>query len=45
MGIGNVLRHDDDDVQESMIWMTIQDHLGPRLAAVEAELAEADPGL
>lgn len=39
MGIGNVLRHDYDDVQESMIWMTVQDHLGPLLAAVEAELA------
>ena len=38
MGIGNVLRHDYDDVQESMIWMTVQDHLGPLLAAVEAEL-------
>ena len=38
MGIGNVLRHDYDDVQEGMIWMTVQDHLDPLLAAVEAEL-------
>lgn len=37
MGIGDVLRH-DDDVQERMIWMTVHDHLGPLLAAVEAEL-------
>ena len=40
MGIGNVLRHDYDDVQEGMIWMTVQDHLGPLLAIVEAELSE-----
>ena len=39
MGIGNVLRHDYDDVQERMIWMTVQDHLGGLLAAVEAELS------
>ena len=40
MGIGNVLRHEYDDVQERMIWMTVQGHLGGLLTAVEAELGD-----
>ena len=42
MGIGNVLRHDYDDVVESMVWLTVQDHLAPLLAIAEAELAVTD---
>ncbi len=40
MGIENILRHSYDDVQESMIWKTVQHHLGPLLAAVETELGD-----
>jgi len=42
MGIGNVLRHDYDDVVESMIWQTVQNHLAPLLAAIEAGLSMGD---
>ena len=42
MGIGNVLRHDYENVQESMIWLTIQNHLAPLLAVVETELARSE---
>ena len=42
MGIGNVLRHDYDDVLESMIWQTVQNHLAPLLTAIEAELSTSD---
>jgi uncharacterized protein with HEPN domain len=39
MGAGNVYRHNYDNVQESFVWATVQDHLAPLLAAVIAELA------
>ena len=38
MGIGNVLRHDYEDVVESMIWDTVHISLSPLLAVVVAEI-------
>jgi uncharacterized protein with HEPN domain len=38
MGIGNVLRHDYDNVVEAIIWATVHEYLAPLLAMVEAEL-------
>ena len=39
MGIGNVYRHDYDNVAESMVWNTVAQSLTPLLAMVEAELS------
>jgi uncharacterized protein with HEPN domain len=41
MGVGNVYRHDYDNVVEEIVWRTVNDSLGPLLAAVERELAAA----
>jgi len=42
MGIGNVLRHNYDDVVETIIWETTHTHLDPLLAAVVAEIEATD---
>jgi uncharacterized protein with HEPN domain len=39
MGVGNVYRHDYDNVDEEFVWRTVHESLGALLAAVEAELA------
>jgi uncharacterized protein with HEPN domain len=38
MGVGNVYRHDYDNVEEEFVWRTVRNSLSPLLAAVEAEL-------
>jgi uncharacterized protein with HEPN domain len=45
MGIGNVLRHNYDDVVETIIWDTAHNSLTPLLAIVTAEMSifEDDP--
>ncbi len=35
---GNVYRHDYEDVSAEFVWVTVEDHLPPLLAVVEAEL-------
>ena len=39
MGIGNVLRHDYEDVVETMIWETVHFSLAPLLDVVVAEMS------
>ena len=39
MGVGNVYRHDYDNVAEELVWRTLQHSLGPLLAVVEGEIA------
>ena len=39
MGVGNVYRHDYDNVAENFVWHTVQHSLAPLLAAVEHEIA------
>src|SRR5277367_5393537 len=38
MGIGNVLRHNYENVVETIIWETTRTHLAPLLAVVVAEI-------
>jgi uncharacterized protein with HEPN domain len=38
MGIGNVFRHNYDNVVETIVWETVQEFLEPLLGAVIAEL-------
>jgi len=38
MGVGNVYRHDYDNVAEELVWRTLQHSLGPLLAVVESEI-------
>jgi uncharacterized protein with HEPN domain len=38
MGVGNVYRHDYDNVDEEFVWRTVHENLDALLAAVEAEL-------
>ena len=40
MGVGNIYRHDYDNVDELLVWETVHDHLPPLLEAVNRELAE-----
>jgi uncharacterized protein with HEPN domain len=40
MGVGNVCRHDYDNLDELLVWETVHDHLPLLLAAVTRELAE-----
>ncbi len=42
MGIGNVLRHNYENVVESIIWETARTHLDPLLAAVAAEIDRSE---
>jgi uncharacterized protein with HEPN domain len=39
MGVGNVYRHDYDNVAEEFVWRTVQQSLQPLLEAVEMEIA------
>ena len=40
--VGNFYRHEYDIVLDSYLWATVQDHLSPLEAAVEAEIAEIE---
>ncbi len=42
--VGNFYRHQYDNVAESYVWRTVQDHLPPLLAVVLAEIALIDAG-
>jgi uncharacterized protein with HEPN domain len=42
VGIGNVLRHNCDNVVETIVWETVQDHLPTLLAVVVAEIDAFD---
>lgn len=42
--VGNFYRHEYDNVLESYLWATVQDHLPPLLVAVEAEIAKLKSG-
>jgi uncharacterized protein with HEPN domain len=42
MGVGNVYRHDYDNVAEDFVWRTVQYSLAPLLAAVKSEIAGLD---
>ena len=42
MGIGNVYRHDYDNVAEEYVWHTVQHSLEPLLAAVAQEIQRLD---
>jgi uncharacterized protein with HEPN domain len=42
MGVGNVYRHDYDNVAEAFVWRTVNHSLAPLLAAVETEIALLD---
>lgn len=43
MGVGNVYRHDYDNVAEEFVWQTVQHSLEPLLVMVEAEMAMLPP--
>ena len=38
MGVGNIYRHDYDNVDEQFVWRTARQSLSPLLAAVEEEI-------
>jgi uncharacterized protein with HEPN domain len=42
--VGNFYRHQYDNVTESYVWRTVQEHLSPLLAAVLAEIGILDVG-
>jgi uncharacterized protein with HEPN domain len=42
MGVGNVYRHDYDNVAEEFVWRTVQDRLPALLAAIAEEIAKLD---
>ncbi len=42
MGVGNIYRHDYDNVAEEIVWRTVQTSLAPLLAAIESEIASLD---
>jgi len=42
MGVGNVYRHDYDNVAEEFVWRTVQHGLEPLLAAVIFEIEQLD---
>jgi uncharacterized protein with HEPN domain len=39
MGVGNVYRHNYDNLAEEFVWRTVQHSLQPLLDAVEQEIA------
>lgn len=39
MGVGNVYRHDYDNVAEEFVWRTVQQSLEPLLKVIEREIA------
>lgn len=42
MGVGNVYRHDYDNVDESYVWRRVHDSLPVLVAVVESEIARLD---
>jgi uncharacterized protein with HEPN domain len=44
MGVGNVYRHDYDNVAEAFVWRTVRHNLGALLEAVESEIANLKSG-
>ncbi len=42
MGVGNVYRHDYDNVAEAFVWRTVRHNLASPLGAVETEIARLD---
>lgn len=43
MGVGNVYRHDYDNVDEAQVWRTVNDSLPLLVSVVEGEIAKLDP--
>jgi uncharacterized protein with HEPN domain len=43
MGVGNVCRHDYDNVAEDFVWRTVQHSLTELLVVVENEIDRLDP--
>lgn len=41
-GVGNILRHDYDDVYDDVIWAIAKQHVAPLRQAIEAMIAEVD---
>jgi uncharacterized protein with HEPN domain len=44
MGVGNVYRHDYDNVAEEFVWRTVQHSLEPLLTVIEGEIAGLPEG-
>ncbi len=44
MGVGNLCRHDYDNVDEGQVWRTVNDSLPFLLAVVESEIDELGAG-
>ncbi len=44
MGVGNVYRHNYDDVEEDYVWRTLHESLPALLAAIEKEIERAASG-
>jgi uncharacterized protein with HEPN domain len=44
MGVGNVYRHDYDNVAEEFVWRTVQHSLEPLLTVTEGEIAALPEG-
>jgi uncharacterized protein with HEPN domain len=42
MGVGNIYRHDYDNVDEGQVWRTVNDSLPMLLTVVESEIAGLD---
>ena len=43
MGVGNVHRHDYDNVEEEYVWRTVHESLTPLLEAIVQEIEANDP--
>jgi uncharacterized protein with HEPN domain len=44
MGAGNVYCHDDDNIDERQLWLTVNDSLPRLIAAMEQELGGRSEG-
>lgn len=42
MGLGNVYRHDYDNVAEEFVWRTVQNSVESLLAVIDAEIASLE---
>jgi uncharacterized protein with HEPN domain len=42
MGVGNVYRHDYDNVEEEYVWRTVHESLAPLLEAIVQEIEASD---
>ncbi len=42
MGVGNVYRHNYDNVAEEFVWRTVHESLPALLAAIDEEIAKLD---